>query len=43
MTPDIIVACGTVTATWHYVRLTCGKFLFFFNLKKIKKNPRTNT
>jgi len=29
MTPPIIVTRDTVTATWHKVSLTRGKFLFF--------------
>jgi len=32
MTSGIIVTCGTITATWHDVSLTRGKFLI------LKKN-----
>jgi len=35
MTSGIIVTRGTVTATWHEVSLTRGKFLIVF--KKIKR------
>jgi len=46
MAPGIIVTRGTITATWHDVSLTRGKFLFFYKFKKNKiknsKNPETN-